>query len=87
MGKRYAAQAEAYSMTGRRNQALAVGECILQCLEKVRECNRQHRLKDGTVQYRIAEQRVRDTDGKKGFRYIVQVKMESTEPEEETKTE
>ena len=69
--KEYAQVAEATSLSGRRNRALAVGECVLQLYDKLRDLNAEKKLLEGTLFWTIAEQRLKDTDGKKGFRYAV----------------
>ena len=69
--KEYQRFAEAYSKTGRRNRALAVGECALKAMDALRELNAEKTLLEGTLFWTINEERIRDTDGIKGFRYVV----------------
>ena len=69
--KEYEKQAEAFSMTDRRSRAACAGECLLQAMEQLQQLNREKKLVNGTLWWSVGEQRVKDTDGKKGFRYTV----------------
>ena len=69
--KEYGKQAEAFALGGQRNRAAALGACCLQVMDEVRKLKATKHLLDGSLFYGIGEQRVKDTDGKKGYRYIV----------------
>ena len=72
--------AQAYSMTGRRARAEAVGECVLQLMDSLKELSRKKKLLDGTLFWNIEQQKVKDTDGKKGFKYLVIWHVKTHEP-------
>ena len=57
-----------------------MGECILQLMEELRELNRKKTLLEGTLFWTINEQKVRDSDGKKGFHYLACWHVKSDEP-------
>ena len=78
--REYGQVAKADSLSGRRNRALAVGECVLRLMDELRELNRTTRLLDGTLFWTIVEQRLKDSDGKKGFSYTVCWRVKSDEP-------
>lgn len=78
--KEYAQYAQSYSSTGRKMRAAAVGECVLQLMEQLRELNRQKTLIEGSLFWTINEQKVKDTDNKKGFHYLVCWHVKSDEP-------
>ena len=78
--KEYAQVSEAYSRTGRRNRALAVGECVLKLYEELLKLNQREKLLDGTLFWTVNEQRLRDVEGEKGFRYVVSFHVKSEEP-------
>ncbi|MBR4394457.1 MAG: hypothetical protein IKT07_10635 [Oscillospiraceae bacterium] len=83
--KEYGQMAEAFSLTGRRNKAAAVGECVLKLydnlisLQAEKETRGQH-LVNGTLFWGIEQQKVVDTDGKKGHKWIVWWRVKSDEP-------
>ena len=77
--KEYCQISEAYSQTGRRNRALAVGECVLKLIDALKELNGEKTLLEGTLFWTVNEQRMRDTDGIKGFRYVVSYHVKSDE--------
>lgn len=88
--KEYSQVATAYSMTGRRARALCVGECVLQAYDDLRKLNAQKKLLDGTLFWNIIEERVIDTDGRKGFRYSAIYHVKSDEqaiPDEDIEKE
>lgn len=88
--KDYGQYAEAYSETGRRARALAAGEVLLQLNDKLRELNRNKNIIPGSLTWGISEQKVKDTDGKKGFHYKIAWHVETDEPyytEEEIREE
>ena len=78
--KEYGEYAEALSLTGRKNRAAAVGECVLQLLDHLAKLNNEKKLINGSLFWGVREQRVKDTDGKKGFRYTVYWRVKSDEP-------
>lgn len=72
--KQYMKTFEAVSETGRKNRALAVGECCLQAMDDLNVLvNRQPPIPfvKGSLFWNLGEQRVKDEDGEKGFRYNV----------------
>ena len=88
--KEYSQVATAYSMTGRRNRALAVGECVLKAYDDLRELNGKKTLLDGTLFWNILEERLIDPDGRKGFRYSAIYHVKSDEqaiPDEDIEKE
>ena len=87
MNKKYGAISEAYAQTGRRNQALALGECVLKLQDLVRETNKRHPLKADTIRYTVGERKVIDPTGRKGFHYTVTMSAESYEPDDGEQTE
>lgn len=83
--KEYGRQAEAYSMTGRRNKEAAIGSCVLKLYEELKNIQadlkvRGHKLVDGTLFWGIDEQKVKDTDGKKGHHWKIYWMVKSDEP-------
>ena len=69
-------KSEVYCLTGRRNRVKAIGESVLKLLEDFHKQQFQlqqggHKMLDGTLFWLVEEQRVVDTDGKKGFRYLI----------------
>ena len=87
--------AEVYSTTDRKSRALALGECAIQVMEQFHELQAErekdkHPLINGSLFWQIKEQKVKDTDGKKGFHYQVMLSVQSAEPyytEEELREE
>ena len=80
--KHYMQTFEAVSETGRKNRALCIGECCLQAMEKLNELvNRQPPVQfvKGSLFWNLGEQRVKDEDGEKGFRYSVTFHVQSYE--------
>ena len=69
--KHYTQVAEAISQGGRRNRALAVGECCLQSMEMLDKENFRHHFLPGTLSWIIGEDKAVDPDGKKGYKYTV----------------
>lgn len=73
----------ATSETGRKNRALAAGECVLkgiECVEELACRNPKIPFIDGSLYWTIDQQRIRDEDGEKGFRYLVSYTVTSNEP-------
>lgn len=80
--KVYSQRFEAISETGRKNRALAVGECCLQAMEKLTELVNQKPpipFVKGSLFFNLGEQRVKDEDGEKGFKYSVTYHLQSYE--------
>ena len=81
--KQYMKTFEAVSETGRKNRALAIGECCLQAFEKLNDLvNPRPAIPfvEGSLYFNLGEQRVKDEDGEKGFRYSVTYNLQSYEP-------
>ena len=90
MRKEYIQAADAYSLSDRKSRAAAVGECCLAIMDKVRELAGKHKLIEGSLEYMIDEQKHIDTDGRKGFHYMVTYHVVADEPkytEEEIRAE
>jgi len=79
----YGGVARARAINNRRARALALGECALQIMDKVRECSKTHSLMPGTLQYMIEEAVVYPVEGgkEKNFDYAVMFQVYGTEPE------
>lgn len=77
--KQYTKNAEAFTTGGRRNRALAAGECCLQAMEELYKLNAEKKLLPGTLGWLVHEQRVVDPDGRKGYRYDVSWYVNSSE--------
>lgn len=76
MRKEIVRKAEIYSQGGHRNRVTAIGETVLKLLEDLHNKQAEqelkgHKLLDGTLFWLIEEARVKDTDGKKGYRYTI----------------
>ena len=67
----YTRMAQAYSTTDHKSRAQAIGECALQLIEDIRLLNSQKQLVPGSLYYTMTENKVKDTDGKKGFEYTM----------------
>lgn len=81
--KVYVQSFSALSATGRKNRALAIGECCLRGMEKLTELiNKQPRVEfvKGSLFWNLNEQRVKDETGEKGFSYTVTFRVQSYEP-------
>ena len=81
--KHYAQTFSAISETGRKNRALAIGECCLQAFEKLNDLVNQRPaipFVQGSLFFNLGEQRVKDEDGEKGFKYTVTYHLQSYEP-------
>lgn len=79
----YAQAFSAFSETGRKNRALAIGECCLQAMEKLTEViNKDPKVEfvKGSLYWNLNEQRVKDETGEKGFKYTVVFHVQSYEP-------
>ena len=69
--KNYKFTVEDYTTGGRKNRALAVGECILQACDKLEKEAVNHKFMPGSLAWNIIEDRVKDEDGTKGYKYTV----------------
>ena len=69
--KHYLQSAEAFTTGGRRNRAMAVGECVLQAMAELQKAAAQHHFVPGTLSWIIGEDRAVDPDGRKGYKYTV----------------
>lgn len=88
--KEYSQYAQTYSETGRRARALAAGEMMLQLTEQLKDLAHKKHLLEGSLSWTFNEQKVKDTDGKKGFHYLAAWGVNSDEPyytEEEIRKE
>ena len=93
--KEYGQYAQSYALTGRKNRAGAVGECVLKLLENLRKLNGEKKLLNGTLFWTVDEVHLKDTNGRKGYQYTVTWRVKSEEAaftdeqirEEITKTE
>ena len=76
--------AEAYSKTGRKQRIAAIGESVLKLLDdlhriQAEQDEKKKPLVNGTLFWGINEERVKDTDGVKGFHYRVFFMVKSEE--------
>jgi len=81
--KAYVQAFSAFSETGRKNRALCIGECCLQAMEKLTELVNQQppvAFIPGSLFWNLNEERVKDEDGEKGFKYTVIYHVTSEEP-------
>ena len=78
--KNYRQELTAYTTGGRKNRALALGECILQAAERLEAEGVHHNFVPGSLAWRIVEDRVKDEDGKKGYKYTVETVIATDEP-------
>lgn len=68
---------DAYAINNRRSRAAAIGACALQAMDDVRGLAKSKTLVDGTLDYMITEQKVKDPDGKIGFHASVTYRVAS----------
>ncbi len=78
-------KAEVFSLGGHRQRVNAIGECVLKLLDDFNQqqaelAKRGKKMLDGTLFWLIEEQRVKDTDGKKGYRYNIAYLVKTDEP-------
>ena len=78
--KHYVQSTEAISAGGRRNRALAVGECVLKLLDALEKEHFLHHFLPGTLVYVIYQDRTVDPDGVKGYKYTVAYHADADEP-------
>lgn len=69
--KHYTQSTEAISAGGRRNRALALGECVLKLLDSLEHEHFIHHFLPGTLSWNIFQDRTVDPDGVKGYKYTV----------------
>ena len=77
--KVYIQMFDAYAVNQRRSRAAAIGACAMQAMDAVRGLARVKPLLDGTLEYMITEQKVKDPDGKIGFHATVTFRVVSGE--------
>ena len=77
--KVYIKTANAYAINNRRSRAAAIGACALQVMDEMRGLAKTRPLMDGTLDYMITEQKVKDPDGKIGFHATVAARVTSAE--------
>ena len=77
--KVYMQRFDAYAVNQRRSRAAAIGECALKAMDEVRGLAKTKPLMDGTLDYMITEQKVKDPDGKIGFHVSVTYRVASGE--------
>lgn len=65
--KHYAKTASAFSYGGRKNRALALGECVLQLMDGMEKEYYEHHFLPGTLSWIINEERSSDETGRKGY--------------------
>ena len=88
--KHYVQSTEAISAGGRRNRALAVGECVLKLLDEIGKEHFKHHFLPGTLVFNVFQDRTVDPDGIKGYKYTVAYHADADEPaltDEEIKKE
>lgn len=78
--KMYHRTAEAYSTGGQKNRAYAIGACVLQLVDLIARDAKDKKFVPGTMEWTINEDRVKDEDGKKGYRYTIGFHVASEEP-------
>ena len=78
--KHYTQSTEAISAGGRRNRALAVGECVLKLLDELEKEHFKHHFLPGTLCFNVFQDRTVDPDGIKGYRYTVAYHAMADEP-------
>ena len=77
--KNFRLSAEAFTTGGKKNRALAVGGCILSVSEKLEKESVNHHFVEGSLGWNITEERVKDSEGNKGYRYQVTVVVATDE--------
>ena len=78
-GKMYSRKAEAYSTGGQKSRAYAIGACVLELVAQIEKDAKEKKFVPGTMEWTINEDRVKDEDGKKGYRYTVAFHVASEE--------
>ena len=80
--KVYVQEFSAISEGGRKNRALAIGECCLQGMEKISDLvnmKPKGTFVPGTLMWNLYEQKVKDEDGAEGYKYGVIYRIQSYE--------
>ena len=77
--KVYLQMFDAYSVNQRRSREAAIGACALKAMDEVRGLAKTKPLMDGSLDYMITEQKVKDPDGKVGFHVSVTYRVVSQE--------
>ncbi len=85
MRKEICRKAEVYSQGGHRNRVTAIGEAVLTLLDDFNKQQadlniRGKKMLDGTLFWLFEEQKVKDTDGKTGYRYTIGYLVKTSEP-------
>ncbi len=85
MRKEICRKAEVLCQGGHRNRVNAIGETVLKLLDdfykQQGELNaRGKKMLDGTLFWLVNEQKVKDTDGKKGYKYSFAYLVKTSEP-------
>ena len=85
MRKEICRQSTVYAQGGHRNRVNAIGESVLKLLDDFNkqqaELNvRGKKMLDGTLFWLVDEQKVKDTDGKTGYRYTIAYLVKTSEP-------
>ena len=78
--KMYSRQAEAYSTGGQKGRAYAIGACVLELVAQIEKDAKDRKFVPGTMEWTINEDRVKDDDGKKGYKYTIAFHVASAEP-------
>ena len=78
-------KAEVYSQGGHRNRVNAIGESVLKLLDDFNKQQadlaiRGQKMLNGTLFWLFEEQKVKDTDGIKGYRYTIGYMVKTSEP-------
>ena len=78
-------KAEVYSQGGHRNRVNAIGESVLKLLDDFDKqqadlARRGQKMLNGTLFWLFEEQKVKDTDGIKGYRYTIGYMVKTSEP-------
>ena len=78
-------KSEVYSLGGHRNRVNAIGESVLKLLQDFQNHQaelaiRGQKMLDGTLFWLFEEQKVKDTDGKVGYRYTIGYLVKTSEP-------
>ena len=85
MRKEICRKAEVYSQGGNRNRVTAIGEAVLKLLDDFNKQQadlniRGKKMLNGTLFWLFEEQKVKDTDGKTGYRYTIGYLVKTSEP-------
>lgn len=78
--KVYIQMFDAYAANQRKSRAAAIGACVLQAMDELQGLWKTKPLREGSLEWNFAEQKIVDPDGKKGFHETVQYSVASGEP-------